>query len=304
MKRIVASQTLAPLALLSVFVASCSAGGGDGRGIGVQTEQNRPPADGNAQNADFGGGVPGGGLDFGDGLADGPGVEADFTGIPGCDSCQDFPAQPLFEDGVGPDAAAAFAGAAGGAGPCIIEPQDGMLIPANMLRPRVRFNVPNAGANAVFQITLHAEREVNDMVVYTRKNPWLLPPEVWNGLRRNVFEEDITVTVRTSQNGQAPSASSVRFRIAPVQAGGSMIYWGAQSEQPGLDTTRLLAFEVGEEAVITALRPGDVQQTMLGDNARIKRAEYGASAGQARCIGCHTSTGDGKAVITNDHWPW
>ena len=306
MIRIVPSQTrnLLGLALLSALVTSCSAGGGDASGVSVGSEANRPATDGNAQNADFGGGVPASGISFGDELAAGPGVDENFTGIPECESCQDFPAQPLFEDGLAQDAAASFSGAGSGAGPCIIEPQDGMLIPANMLRPRVRFSVPNAAANAVFQITLHAEREANDMVVYTRQNPWLMPPEVWNGLRRNVFEEDITVTVRSSQNGQAPSESSVRFRIAPVQAGGSMVYWGAQSEQPGLDTTRLLAFEVGEEAVITALRPADVKETMLGDNARIKREEYGAAAGQARCIGCHTSTGDGKAVITNDHWPW
>ena len=307
MPRIVSSHVrpLFNLALLAAFAASCSAGGGDSAGVGIGGLEPGPSNDGNAQNADFGGGVPGGGVSFGDELGvDGPGVDEDFTGIPECEQCQNFPAQPLFEDGVGQDAAALFASGASGAGPCIIEPRDGMLIPANMLRPRVRFSVPNAAANAVHQITLHADREANDMVVYTRQNPWLVPPEVWDGLRRNVFEEDITITVRTSQNGQAPSESSVRFRIAPVQAGGSMVYWGAQSEQPGLDTTRLLAFEVGEEAVITALQPGDVQETMLGDNARVKRAEYGAAAGQARCIGCHTSTGDGKAVITNDHWPW
>jgi WD40-like Beta Propeller Repeat len=119
-----------------------------------------------------------------------------------------------------------------------------------------------------------------------------------------VFEEDITVTVRTSNGNAAPSESRVNFRIAPVQAGGSMVYWGATTELPGLTTTRLLAFGVGEEAVITALRPVDVKETMLGDNAQIKREEYGAPKGQARCVGCHTSTGDGQAVITADHWPW
>jgi hypothetical protein len=263
-----------------------------------------PSSDGNAQNADFGSGTPSGGVDFGSELAPGPGVDADFTGIAECERCQDFPTAPIFEDGLGQEAAAAFGTPASGAPPCIIEPRDGMLIPANMLRPRVRFTTPNASADAVHQITLHAEREVNDLVVYTRQNPWLVPPEVWDGLRTNVFEEDITVTVRTSQSGQAPSESRVNFRIAPVQAGGSMVYWGAINEQPGLTTTRLLAFGVGEEAVITALRPGDVTETMIGDNGRIKREEYGAPAGQARCVGCHTSTGDGQSVITADHWPW
>jgi WD40 repeat protein len=290
-------------ALLAVLAGSCSAGGGDKAGVNV--DNGNPQQPGGGQNIDFGDqGPAGGGVDFGDGIAADPGVDADFTGIPECESCQDFPAAPVFDDGLGPDAAAAFNAAASGTGPCIIEPQDGMMIPANMLRPRVRFSTPNAGAGAVHQITLHTAREANDLVVYTTQNPWLVPPDVWEGLRRNVFEEDITVTVRTSQSGQSPSESRVNFRIAPVQAGGNMVYWGAINEQPGLTTTRLLAFGVGEEAVITALRPGDVKETMLGDNARIKREEYGAPEGQARCVGCHTSTGDGSAVITADHWPW
>jgi hypothetical protein len=288
--------------VLAASGSSCSAGGGEKSEVVRAGEL--PAGGGGTQNVDFGEELPRPGLDFGDDLAAPPGLDDNFTGIPECEQCQDFPLQPVFEDGLDGAAATAFAAAPSGAGPCIIEPRDGMLIPANMLRPRVRFSVPNAGADAVHQITLHADREVNDMVVYTRQNPWLVPPEVWDGLRRNVFEEDITITVRSSQGGQAPQESSVKFRIAPVQAGGAMVYWGATTEQPGLTTTRLLAFGVGEEAVITALSPGDVTETMLGDNGRIKRQEYGAPEGQARCVGCHTSTGDGAAVITSDHWPW
>ncbi len=282
----------------------CSAGGTDTGGAtvgGAGSSSNAP-----AQSANFGSGdqLPPPGVNFGEAAVRGPGIDADFTGIPACESCPDFPAQPLFEDGLGQAAAALFERPATGAGPCIIEPRDGMLIPANMLRPRVRFTTPGAAAGAVHQITFDTPREANDLVVYTTQNPWLMPPEVWNGMRANVFEEDISVTVRTSANGAAPSESKVSFRIAPVQAGGSMIYWGATTDQPGLTTTRLLAFSVGEEAVITALRPGDVKETMLGDNGQIKREEYGTPKGQARCVGCHTSTGDGKAVITSDHWPW
>jgi hypothetical protein len=274
---------------------SCSAGGSTGTTVSVD------PGDGT--DIDFTEGnlnpLPDTDIDFGD-IAPGPGVDADFTGIPECETCQDFPAAPIFEDGLGPDVAAVFAQAATGAGPCIIEPQDGILMPANMLRPRVRFT----GQGSLHQITFDTPREANDLVVYTTKNPWLMPPEVWEGLSRNVFEEDITVTVKTTNGTAAPSQSQVKFRIAPVQAGGAMVYWGAINEQPGLETTRLFAFGVGEEAVVTALRPGDVRETMLGDNGRSKRAEFGAPVGQARCVGCHTSTGDGQAVITADHWPW
>ncbi len=277
----------AQMLLLSALLA-CSAGGGSAATVG---------SNGTPDSPDFGGMLlP---EDFGD-LGQGPGVDPNFTGIPECDRCQDFPADPIFQDGLGPEVAAGFQQPSSGSPLCVIEPRDGMLIPSNMLRPRVRFT----GGGTLHQIRLHAEREVNDLVVYTTQNPWIVPDEIWTGLSKNVFEEDVTVTVRSASPGGVASEGSVKFKIAPVQAGGSMIYWGATNEEPGLTTTRLLAFGVGEEAVVTALRPGDVRETMIDDDAQIKRAQYGAPEGQARCVGCHTSTGDGKAMITGDHWPW
>ncbi|MEY4549439.1 MAG: hypothetical protein RL685_5634 [Pseudomonadota bacterium] len=282
----------------AALISSCSAGGAKD-GIIVGQPSAGPDTSNDARNIDLGGGnlTPVEGPDFGD-VATPP--MGDVTGIPTCEQCTDFPEQPVFEDGLGPDVMAVFNQAAAGTPPCIIEPADGMLIPANMLRPRVRFT----GQGSVHQITISTPREVNPLVVYTTKNNWTLSPEQWGGLSKNVFEEDITVTVKTTNGNAAPSQSQVKFRIAPVPAGGSMVYWAATTEQPGLDTTRLMAFGVGEEAVVTVLRPADVDAEMLGDNGRIKRAEYGAPVGQTRCVGCHTSTGDGKAVITGDHWPW
>ncbi|MEY2931180.1 MAG: hypothetical protein RL033_1929 [Pseudomonadota bacterium] len=292
-----------PLRLFAVggaaaLISSCSAGGAK-EGIVVGQPPGGPATSNDPRNIDLGGGslTPVEGPDFGD---VGTPPTGDVTGIPTCEQCTDFPEQPVFEDGLGPDVQAVFNQAAAGAPPCIIEPADGMLIPANMLRPRVRFT----GQGSVHQITISTPREVNPLVVYTTKSNWTLSPEQWGGLSKNVFEEDITVTVKTTNGNAAPSQSQVKFRIAPVPAGGSMVYWAATTEQPGLDTTRLMAFGVGEEAVVTVLRPADVDAEMLGDNGRIKRAEYGAPVGQARCVGCHTSTGDGKAVITGDHWPW
>jgi hypothetical protein len=291
-------------ALSLVLLGACSAGGGKGGGVTTVGERPVGSGSGDARDVDLSGGsqLPAGeGPDFGNNLALPPGVEPDFTGKPDCEKdCGDFPKDPIFEDGLGSDVQNVFKQSASGTAPCVIEPADGMLIPANMLRPRVRFT----GGGSLHQITLHADREANDLVVYTTKNPWLIPPEVWKGLSRNVFEEDITVTVKSTTGTAAPSQSAVKFRIAPVQAGGNMVYWAATNEQPGLNTTRLMAFGVGEEAVVTALRPGDVQEQMLGDNGRLKKEEYGAPVGQARCVGCHTSTGDGKSVITADHWPW
>lgn len=298
------ARAVLPLAAVSLAaLGGCSAGGAKSGGATVG-DRTVPSGSGDAREVELGGGSlrPGPeGPDFGTQLAQPPGLEREFTGIPECvKDCTDFPEAPLFEDGLGADVEAVFKQPASGTAPCIIEPADGMLIPANMLRPRVRFT----GQGSLHQITLHSDREAHDLVVYTTKNPWLIPPEIWQGLNRNVYEEDITVTVKTTSGTAAPSQSSVKFRIAPVQARGSMVYWAATNELPGLTTTRLLAFGVGEEAVVTALRPGDVEETMLDDNGRLKRQQYDAPVGQARCVGCHTSTGDGKAVITGDHWPW
>jgi WD40 repeat protein len=291
-----------------LLASACSAGGSDPAEIpGVAGDP--PPLGGAGQpgGAQNPGGFVPGGPDLGAGAV-APGADGTFSGIPTCETCEDFPAAPIFEDGLAADTAALFQGTGAAAGACVIEPRDGMLIPANMLRPRVRFS----GTGDVHQITLHAEREANDLVVYTRKNPWLIPPEVWEGVSKNVFDEDITVTVRSaSAGGQASAPSSVKFRIAPVQAGGSMIYWAATRVQAGLDptspfqySTSLLGFSVGEEAVIATLKPSDVTETMLGDNGEVKKPEFDAPAGQARCVGCHTSTGDGKAIVSVDHWPW
>jgi hypothetical protein len=279
-------------ALILSSAASCVAGGKTDSTVGAS-----------AANEPGGTRIGGGGPVFSSSAGSrddvlGPGVDPNFTGIPTCERCDDFPADPVFEGGLGADTARTFAGSAQ-PGLCVIEPADGALIPANMLRPRVRFT----GGGDVHQITVSTPRERSELVVYTRSNPWTLPAEVWQGLSRNVFEEDITITVRSAAGGTVQQAET-HFRVAPVQAGGSMVYWGSTSRQPGVGTSALYAFGVGEEAVIEVLTPGGVTEEMLGDDARLKRPEYDAPEGGTRCIGCHTSTGDGQAVITGDHWPW
>src|SRR5690349_4963463 len=84
--------------------------------------------------------------DGGDGLdaSIDPGQEAGNAGLigtmvtPQCKAnCTDFPADTIMGDGVPADAPSRFTADASGAGPCITEPQDGSLFPANWLRPRV-----------------------------------------------------------------------------------------------------------------------------------------------------------------------
>ena len=211
---------------------------------------------------------------------------------PLCDPCEDFPADPIIEEGASefsPDGSSPL---------CVLEPQEGSLFPRNWLRPRV--NLSNIPAGATYQITFHADRETNDLVVYTKRMPWYMPRDLWVALATNVMEEDVTVTIRTDTGAEGTTS----FRIAPVEAGGSIVFWHATDYQPGPDTSALYGFSPGDEGVISALTPPQVQTTMYMSSGQLKQAEYGSAAGEARCVGCHTSTPDGKAVAITDHWPW
>lgn len=218
--------------------------------------------------------------------------------VPACmANCKDFPTTPILDTGVSGDPSGMFQGSASGTAPCVLEPQDGSMFPNNWTRPRIHVK---GAAGALLQITIHADREANDLVAYTTKDTWIMPKEVWTGLAASVWEEDITVTVRQASGG----ASVSKFQIAPVPAGGSVVYWGSTTTQPGLTTSTLYGFAPGDDGVIQTLTPKDVTAKILDQSPSLKRAEFGAAVGQVRCIGCHTSTPDGAAVAFTNHWPW
>ena len=230
----------------------------------------------------------------GDGLT---GIDPGMVAPPACTAmCTDFPAQPILDVGVPANAADSFTGAASGAGPCVLEPPDGALFPNNWTRPRFHMKA----AAGLYKITLHTPKEVNDLVVYTMKDTWIMPKAMWQGLAASVWDEDIVVTVRASGGGETTG----KFQIAPVGAGGSVVYWGSTTTNPGLDTSTLYGFSPGDDGVIVALTPKMVTAQVLDDSPRLKRAENGAAEGQVRCIGCHSSTPDGAAVAFTNHWPW
>jgi WD40 repeat protein len=221
--------------------------------------------------------------------------------VPPCvGRCTDFPKEPYFDVGVSHDVAGTFGPPTTTApGPCVTEPEDGSLFPNNWLRPRVR--VP--GSTGVLKITFHADKEANDLVAYTSGESWALPKDVWVNLAHHVVEEDITVTVQTAGGG----VTSVKFQIAPVGAGGSMVFWAANpaaAGKPGVENmpqemivgdSMLMGFTVGDERTVPTLKITDVeQQVALGD---------GRTQG-SHCIGCHTATPDGDYVAFVDAWPW
>ena len=71
--------------------------------------------------------------------------------------------------------------------------------------------------------------ESTDLVAYAQGDSWALPKPIWQNLAAHINEQNITVTVQTPNGG----ATSVNFQIAPVGAGGSMVFWSADPKAVG-----------------------------------------------------------------------
>lgn len=228
--------------------------------------------------------------------------------------CTDFPDAPILETELTPDEINLFSDkdSFSSPGPCVVEPQlsdddqPGAMFPADWLRPRFRFTP--TGDTDLFEIRLQADRQLNDLVVYTRETTWVMPAEIWDGLTKSVIDEPITVTVRgiNSLDPETPFGTRGTFLIAPVKAGGKMVYWATTSARVEPDAGKLAGFAVGEDTVKDTLTVADVgdRDLLREDGVKERAAAYGVDAGCVQCIGCHTAVPDGKAVAFGDHWPW
>ncbi len=277
---------LSSISVLVFSAAACSSGEG-----GRDTVKGGPGSGGGSGGSTIsvgtGGGGGGGGLDL-------PSGE---ILVPSCESnCQDFPEAPIVDDGVTGEQVTTLDEPGSGTGPCVMEPANGTIFPANWTRPR--FLAEGSGSGP-YKITLSAAKEEHDLRVYTARLPYYLPQDIWDGLSLNVHDEDITYTIRSVDG----SESTGTFKIAPVAAGGSMVFWGSTGTEPGAMTNALYGFGVGDEGVISALVPGNLTGVAVVGNGDL-RMEYTDSPGQSTCVGCHSSTPDGRAVATVDHWPW
>jgi hypothetical protein len=279
--------------LAAALYAACSAGGTGSSGNPNGNINNTGTHSGG--NSGFNAGVGGNGYNPGD-----AGSQFEST-APTCDKCTDFPTDALTQNPENIDTSL-FASPATGTGPCIIEPQDGTLFPRNWLRPRVNFFNYGSGSGLKYRLTFHADREANDLVVYTSKIPWAIPPKIWHDLAANVMEEDITLTVRASNGAE----SSVKFRIAPAEVFGTIVFWHTTQYVAAPGKSALYGFRPGDEGVISALVPEQITTKMMGASGQLttENGRSGTSAGTALCVGCHTSTPDGNAVTTTDDWPW
>jgi hypothetical protein len=204
----------------------------------------------------------------------------------------DFPPDPVIDPSASPEAPTLFGDPNSGdpsGGPCLVEPEVGALFPKNWLRPRFRF-IPAPGQN-LFEIRLHAENQTNDLVVYTGSATWTMPDAMWSLLASHTLDAPITMTVRgavfdgTALTGGPSLGSSGNFTIAPADAAGTIVYWTTSGG------SSLKGFTVGDESVITALTPPQVDMPTANNTA-------------VTCIGCHSSTPDGKFVGFTAQGPW
>jgi hypothetical protein len=263
-----------------------------------------------AQSQNGSGGSSSGGSGNGTGGSSGGGGSSITPS--GCNGqCTDFEptsgnTNPIIQEGVPSDVGEMF-GTPSGNGPCVTEPEDGSLFPNNWLSPRVY--VPNNSATGYLKITFHADMESTDLVAYAQGKGWALPKPIWQNLAAHIVGMPITVTVQTPGGG----ATSVNFQIAPVGAGGSMVFWSADPQAVGKPNVQTMApsslvndsfldgFTVGDVSTLwqangkPALAITDVQQQVTLQNGQTQGSH---------CIGCHAGTPDGNYVGFVDAWPW
>lgn len=211
--------------------------------------------------------------------------------------CTDFPTDPQVDPGVSPN----FCNAPSGAGPCIIEPEDGSLFPQNWLRPRVNAS----GIQGPMKVTVHADMEANDLVVYTSSNVWAMPKDIWQNLAMHVQDQPITISVCGTSGG----VSTSKITIAPALATGSMVFWAANPTFADIDehacemnltadcksAAELRGFAVGDETTESVLGIGQVLQPSRSDSG---------NTAPVTCIGCHSATPDKGFVTFADSYPW
>ncbi|HVV82390.1 MAG TPA: hypothetical protein VHE35_04895 [Kofleriaceae bacterium] len=191
----------------------------------------------------------------------------------------DFPASPIIEPGAPANAPDLFGAPDGAtAGPCMVEPEPGALLPRDWLRLRVRYVA--GSAQNLFEIRIHAASQRNDLLVYTPATTWTIPADLWDAVNQHSVDEPVTITIRGADleggqlSGPPSLASAGAIRLAPGDASGTVAYWTTGTGGAG-GAGALKGFRIGEETVHDVLTP--------------------AQAGVG-CIGCHSSTPDGTFV--------
>jgi hypothetical protein len=190
----------------------------------------------------------------------------------------DFPKDPVIDGGLPADIGTGF-GTPGqpSGGPCLSEPPLDALVPKNWTP--LLFEWTPSGDQNVYELKLHVDNQVNDLVVYTSATSYTISADVWQKLTQHSAGHDIQVTLRAGklESGQLTSGpftgADGAVHIAPVAAPGSVVYW--TSGAVGTGQTAFKGFSIGDTTVTTVLTPALV-------------------GGDTTCVGCHASAPDGK----------
>jgi hypothetical protein len=230
--------------------------------------QGRALPSNNPSNLDGGGG--------GDGMP--------FSGL-----YSDFPATPSITGALDPTQGAMFPiafgtpglGAAGG--PCLTEPTIDAMYPMNFTPPLFEWSAP--ADQTVYELRLHVENQVNDLVVYTDQTSYTLPAEMWAALATDSSGHDVSITLRSAdlQSGMVMGGVLLgtvgNVHIAPVPASGAVVYWTTSGG------SALKGFHIGDTTVTTVLTPQLMRNAVSGDDTQ--------------CIGCHASSPDGALAFVS-----
>jgi len=195
----------------------------------------------------------------------------------------DFPAEPIVEDGLPSDIADLFTGATGSdtGGPCLSEPTLDAMVPRNWTPLLFEWQAP--AEQNVFELRLEVENQLNDLVVYTTQPSYTLAKVLWTAFADHSAGQDVTVTLRgATLEGAALTAgpfvgATGDVHIAPVAAPGSVVYWAASGG------TSFDGFMIGDDSPVTVLTPTSAGATSTG--------------GSTTCISCHASSPDGELII-------
>jgi len=194
----------------------------------------------------------------------------------------DLPAAPIL-DGLSPSLPGLFgvADVDGGAGPCLAEPTLDAMVPRNWTPLRFEWSAP--AEENVFELRVHVEGQLNDLVVYTAQNTYAFDASTWHNLTAHSFGKDLAITLRGAgfdnaalTAGPSLGASGV-VHLAPVDAPGTVVYWTSS------DGTAFKGFKVGDTASTVVLTPS------LAGNA--------SNGPATTCVACHASSPDGKLLL-------
>ena len=187
----------------------------------------------------------------------------------------DFPVDPIV-DGTAPAGSGGLFGDPSTGdptgGPCLTEPEIGTLYPRNWIRPRFSW-LPAAGEN-LYELRLTVASQAHALIVYTTASTWTMPLAIWQGLQLHSAGQPIGVEIRGgaydgTNLSTTAHGSSGNISISTAEAPGAIVYWTTSGG------TGLRGFSIGDETVKDIVRPTD--------------------AG-SKCVGCHSSTPDGKFV--------